>query len=99
MTLKEINPDCSLEGLMMELKLLYSGHVIQRVDSLERISMLGKIEGGRRRGCQRMRWVLCHHQLDGHEFEQALGVGDGQGSPLCCIPWGHKESDSTERLN
>ena len=55
LTLKEINPDCSLEGLMMELKLLYSGHVIQRVDSLERISMLGKIEGRRKREQQRMR--------------------------------------------
>ena len=40
-----------------------------------------------------------HHQLNGHEFEQALGVGDGQGSLACCSPWGHKESDMTERLN
>ena len=40
-----------------------------------------------------------HHQLDGHEFEQALGVGDGQRSLACCSPWGHKESDTTERLN
>ena len=40
-----------------------------------------------------------HHQLDGHEFEQALGVGDGQGSLACCSPWGHKESDVTEPLN
>ena len=39
-----------------------------------------------------------HHRLDGHEFEQALGVGDGQGSLVCCSPWGHKESDTTERL-
>ena len=53
--LKEINPDCSLEGLMMMLKLQYSGHVIQRVDSLEKIPMLGKIEGRRRREQQRMR--------------------------------------------
>ena len=43
--------------------------------------------------------VACHHRLDGHEFEQALGVGDGQGSLACCNPWGHKESDMTERLN
>ena len=43
--------------------------------------------------------VGWHHQLDGHEFEQALGVGDGQGSLTCCSPWGHKESDTTERLN
>ena len=43
--------------------------------------------------------VGWHHQLDGHEFEQALGIGDGQGSLACCSPWGHKESDTTERLN
>ena len=43
--------------------------------------------------------VGWHHQLDGHEFEQALGVGDGQGSPMCCSLWGHKESDTTEQLN
>ena len=43
--------------------------------------------------------VGWHHQLDGHEFEQALGVGDGQGSLVCCSPWGHKESDTTEQLN
>ena len=41
----------------------------------------------------------CHHQLDGHEFEQALGVGDGQGSLACCSPWGRKELDTTEKLN
>ena len=40
-----------------------------------------------------------HHRLDGHEFEQALGVGDGQGSLACCSPWGHKESNMTEQLN
>ena len=43
--------------------------------------------------------VEWHHQLDGHEFEQALGVGDGQGSPVYCSPWGLKESDMTEQLN
>ena len=43
--------------------------------------------------------VGCHHGLDGHEFEQALGVGDGQGSLACCSPWGHKESDTTQQLN
>ena len=60
--------------------------------------MLGKIEG-RRRGRQRMRMVGWHHRLDGHEFEQAPGVGDGQGGSACCSPWGHKESDTTEGLN
>ena len=55
--LKEISPGCSLEGLMLKLKLQYFGHLIQRVDSLEKTLMLGKIEGRRRRGRQRMRWL------------------------------------------
>ena len=55
--LKEISPGCSLEGLMLKLKLQNSGHLMQRADSLEKILMLGKIEGGRRRGRQRMRWL------------------------------------------
>ena len=53
---KEISPECSLEGLMLKLKLQYFGHLMQRTDSLEKTLMLGKIEGGRR-GCQRMRWL------------------------------------------
>ena len=55
--LKEISPGCSLEGLMLKLKLQYSGHLMRRADSLEKILMLEKIEGGRRRGQQRMRWL------------------------------------------
>ena len=55
--LKEINPEYPLEGLMLELKLQYFGHVMQRTESLEKTLMLGKIEGGRRKGCQRMRWL------------------------------------------
>ena len=55
--LKEINPECSLEGLMLKLKLQYFGHLMQRTDFLEKTLMLGKIEGGRRRGRQRMRWL------------------------------------------
>ena len=55
--LKEISPECSLEGLMLKLKLQYFGHLIQRADSFEKTLMLGKIEGGRRRGRQRMRWL------------------------------------------
>ena len=55
--LKEISPKCSLEGLMLKLKLQYFGHLTQRVDSLEKTLMLGKIEGGRRRGQQRMKWL------------------------------------------
>ena len=55
--LKEVSPECSLEGLMLTLKLQYFGHLMQRADSLEKTLMLGKIEGGRRRGRQRMRWL------------------------------------------
>ena len=55
--LKEISPGCSLEGLMLKLKFQYFGHMMQRADSLEKTLMLGKIEGRRRRGRQRMRWL------------------------------------------
>ena len=55
--LKEISPECSLEGLMLKLKLQYFGHLMQRADSFEKTIMLGKIEGRRRRGRQRMRWL------------------------------------------
>ena len=79
--LKEISPEYSLEGLMLKLKLQYFGHLMRRTDSLGKTLMLGKIEG------RRMRW------LDGiidsmDVFEQAPGVGDGQGGLACCSPWG-----------
>ena len=61
--------------------------------------MLGTIEGRRRRGRQEGDTVGGHHQLNGHESEQTLGDGDGQGSLACCSPWGHKELDTTEQLN
>ena len=80
---------CSLEGLMLKLKLQYFGHLMRRADSLEKTLMLAKTEGGRRRGQQRMRWLDGHHRLHGHEFEQALGDGDGQGGLVDCSPWGH----------
>ena len=79
---------------MLKLKLQYFGHLMRRVDSLEKTLMLGGIGDRRIRGQQRMRW------LDGqHEFEYTLGVGDGQGSLVCCDSWGLKESDTTEQLN
>ena len=65
--LKEISPGCSLEGLMLKLKLQYFGHLMRRVDSLEKTLMLGGIGGRGRRGRQEM--FGWHHQLDGHEFE------------------------------
>ena len=67
--LKEISPGCSLEGLMLKLKLQYLGHLIQRTDSLEKILMLGKIEERRRRGATEDEMVGWHHRLDGREFE------------------------------
>ena len=73
--LKEINPRCSLEGLILKLKLQYFGHLIQRADSLEKTLMLGKIEGKRGRGQQRMRQL---DGINGLEFEQAPGDGEGQ---------------------
>ena len=94
--LKEISPEYSLEGLMPKLKLQYFSYLIQRTDSFEKTLMLGKIEG-RRRGWQRDRWL--DGITEGHEFEQALGVGDGQGSLSCCSPWGCKKLDTTKWLN
>ena len=93
--LKEISPEYSLEVPMLKLKLQYFGHLMQTTDSFEKTLMLGKIEGGRRRGGQRMRW------LDGitnlmDMSEHTPGVGDRQGSLACCSPWGHKKSDMTE---
>ena len=67
--LKEISPGCSLEGLMLKLKLQYLGHLMRRADSFEKILMLGKIEGRRRRGRQRMRW------LDGITDSMDMGLG------------------------
>ena len=84
----------SLEGLM--LKLQSFDHLMQRTDSLEKTLMLGKIEGRRRRGQQRMRWLDGITNLMDMSLKKALGVGDGQGSLTCCSPWGCKESEMTE---
>ena len=97
--LKEISPEYSLEGLMLKLRLQYFGHLIWRADSLEKTLMLGKIEGRRRRGQLRMRWLDGITDFMKVESEQAPGVGDGQGSLACCSPWGRKELDTTEWLN
>ena len=97
--LKEISSEYSLEGPMLKLKLQYFGHLIWRIDSLEKTLILEKTEGGRRRGLQRMRRLDGITDKDGHEFEQALGIDHGQGSLAYCSPWGRKELDTTEQLN
>ena len=81
--LKEITPGCSLEGLMLKLKLQYFGHLMQRTDSLEKTLMLGKIKGRRRRGTTEDEMVGWHHRLNGHGFGWTLGVGDGRGGLPC----------------
>ena len=83
--LKETSPGCSLEGLMLNLKLQSFGHLMWRADSLEKTLMLGTIGGRRKRGRQRMRWdemAGWHHWLDGRESEWTPGVGDGQPGVL-----------------
>ena len=84
----------SLEGLMLKLKLQSFGHLMGRTDSSEKTLMLGKIEGRRRRGQQRMRWLdgITNY---GHEFEQTLGDSEGQGILVCCSSWDHKELYTT----
>ena len=76
---------------MLKLKLQSFGHLMQRGDSLEKTLMLGKIEGRRRRGQQRMRWLDGITDLI--EFEHTLGDSEGQGSLVCCSPWGQRESN------
>ena len=97
--LKEISLGISLEGMMLKLELQYFGHLMQRVDSLEKTLMLGGIGGRRRRGRLRMRLAGWQHWLDRHEFEWTPGDGNGQRGLACRGSWGRKESDTTERLN
>ena len=97
--LKDINPEYSLEGLMLKLKPQYFGHLMQRIDSLEKTLMLGKIEGRRRRGQQRMRWLDGIIDSIDMSLSKLPGDSEGHGSLACCSPWGCKELDTTERLN
>ena len=84
---------------MLKLKLQYFGHLIRRTRLIGKDPDAGKDWRQEEKGITEYGMVGWHHKLDGHEFEQALGVGDGQGSLECCSPWGHKESDTTEWLS
>ena len=84
---------------MLKLKLQYFGHLMQRANLLGKTLLLGKIEGRKRSGQQSMRWLDGITDSMDIEFEQTAGDGEGQGSLVCCSPWGHKESDPTEWLN
>ena len=98
-TLKEISPGCSLEGMMLKLKLQYFGHLVWRLDSLEKDSDAGRDWGQEEKRTTEDEMAGWRHRLDGREFEWTPGVGDGQGGPACCNLCGRKESDTTEWLN
>ena len=97
--LKDISPKCSLEEMMLKLKLQYFGHLMRRADLFEKTWMLGKIEGERRRGWQRMRWLDGITDSMDISLSKLQEFGDGHGGLVCCCPWGRKESDTTEWLN
>ena len=90
--LKEVSPDYSLEGLMLMLKLPYFGHLMRRVNSLEKTLRLGKTEGRRRSGWQKVRWLEVITESMDMSVSQ-LGDSEVQESLACCSPWGCKESD------
>ena len=95
--LKEISPGCSLEGLILKLKLQYFGHLKWRV--IGKDPDAGKDWGKEKKGTTEDEMAGWHHRLDGHEFEWIAGVGDGQGGSACCDSRGRKESDTTGQLN
>ena len=92
---KEISPEYSLEGLMLKLKIQHFGHLMGRANPLEKTLMLGKIEGRRRRGRQRTRWLDGITDSMDMSLSMLLEMGR-QGSLMCCSPWGHEELDTIE---
>ena len=97
--LKEISPEYSLEGLMLMLKLQYFGHLMWRTDSFEKTLMLGKIEGRRRRGQQRMRWLNGITDSKDTSLSKLQELVMHREKLACCSPWGCKELDTTACLN
>ena len=97
--LKEINPEYSLEGQVLKLKLQYFGYLMWRSDSVEKTLMLGKIEGRRRRGWQRMRWLYGITDSTDMSLGKLRELVIYREGLVCCGPWGHKESDMSEWLN
>ena len=95
--LKELSPECSLEGAEAEAPILWPPDVENRL--IGKDPDAGKDWRWEEKGATEDEMVGWHHQCNGYEFEQALGVGDGQGSLECYSPWGRKESDMTEQLN
>ena len=96
--LKEISPECSLEGLMLKLNLQYSGHPMRRADSLEKTDA-GRDWGQEEKRTTKDEMAGWHQWLDERESEWTLGFGDGQGGLACCDSWGRRELDMTEQLN
>ena len=94
--LKEINPEYSLEGLIAEAEILILWPPDAKNRLLGKDPNAGKDRRQEGKGMTEREMVGCHHQLSGHEFQQAPGAADGQGSLVCYSPWGHKESDMTE---
>ena len=96
--LKEISLRCSLEGLMLKLKVQYCGQLMWRADSFEKTLML-EDWGQEKKGMTEDERVGWHHRHNGHGFGWTPGVGDGQGGLACCGSWGRKKLDMSERLN